>query len=235
MAGANNRDEVQEHLEASLKQTNEHILTQDFTDENDDKYWVKFGTQPFDHGVSRFAFKGTWRGSGPKKDKKCVVKVFKDEYAKNIDSLIPDLYTSIHARELASEFNEKLLPTLRLAEAPVTVEVILPKMARVDESTMTKSDTHRRKNLQISHQEYVAIEDYIEGKYVKFNSNGGYENQELSELMPAFTHWTWEKNNRKMMVCDLQGLLEKFSWFNYQNLLLWSTTQGYSFIFLIKY
>ena len=208
MAEANDIEKRQkQHLEESLKQTNQHILTNNFVDQYGNKYWAKFGTEHFDSGVSRFAFKGILRGSGPKKDRKCVVKVFKDEYAQNIDLLVPDLYSSIRAVELAKEFNDTILPKLDIKEAPVKMKFIVPMMATVDESTMTKSDTHRRKNNKIAKQEYVAIEEFIEGDYVKFNSNGGYENQELSELMPAFTHWTWEREHRKMMVCDLQGEL----------------------------
>ncbi|XP_068691898.1 alpha-protein kinase vwkA-like [Montipora foliosa] len=55
-------------------------------------------------------------------------------------------------------------------------------------------------------QEYVALEPFIPGKYVKFNSNGGWEDQDISQLMPAFSHWTWEISGHKYMVCDLQGV-----------------------------
>jgi len=205
------RDEKEEkaRLEQNALRTNNHILTQDFSDEYGNKYWAKFKTEHFDSGVSRFAFKGTLRGSGPKKDQQCVVKVFKDEFAKDIDLWVPDLYTSIRAKELCKEFNDEHVPTLRLAEAPVKMEFVLPMLARVDETTMNNSATTLRKNKKIAKQEFVAIEQFIEGEYVKFNSNAGYEQQELSELMPAFTHWTWERTARKMMVCDLQGVKRK--------------------------
>ena len=51
-------------------------------------------------------------------------------------------------------------------------------------------------------QEYVAIEPYIAGKYEKFNSNGGYEDQNLSSLLRAFSHWTWEISGHNYMVCN---------------------------------
>lgn len=186
-----------------------HILTENFVDEERNKYWAKFSTKHFDSGVSRFAFKGTLRGSGPKQDTRCVVKVFRDEYAKNIDLWVPDLYTSIRAKELADEFTNDVLPMLKLKEDPVKLNFILPMLAKIDETTMTSDATNLRKNLQIANQEYVAIEEFIDGKYIKFNSNGGFEDHNLSEIMPAFTHWTWERTDRKMMVCDLQGVKEK--------------------------
>jgi len=111
---------------------NKHILTSDFSDEHGDKYWAKFSTEHFDSGVSRFAFKGTMRGSGPKKDKKCVVKVFKDEYAQNIDLWVPDLYTSIRAKELANEFTRDVLPKLKLDERVKNIDFVLPMLAKVN-------------------------------------------------------------------------------------------------------
>ena len=53
-------------------------------------------------------------------------------------------------------------------------------------------------------QEYVAIEPFIRGNYVKFNSNGGYENTNLSTLLPAFSHWTWKISGHRYMVSSAQ-------------------------------
>ena len=51
----------------------------------------------------------------------------------------------------------------------------------------------------------MAIEPYISGDYVKFNSNGGCEFQDLSKLLPAFSHWTWEISGHKYMVSKKLG------------------------------
>ena len=51
-------------------------------------------------------------------------------------------------------------------------------------------------------QDYVAIEPFIPGDYVKFNSNCGFEDATLSQLLPAFSHWTWEISGHKNMVSN---------------------------------
>ena len=48
----------------------------------------------------------------------------------------------------------------------------------------------------------MAIEPYISGQYVKFNSNGGKEYQNLSALLPAFSHWTWEISGHRYMISN---------------------------------
>lgn len=53
--------------------------------------------------------------------------------------------------------------------------------------------------------ESVLIEPFLEGDYIKFNSNGGYEDRGYQELT-ALTHWTWEKTGHRYMLCDLQGV-----------------------------
>ena len=67
---------------------------------------------------------------------------------------------------------------------------------------------------EISHgnplQRHVTIEEYLQGNYQKFNSNGGFEDRQLSNILLAFSHWTWEKSCRQIMICDLQGRYFKF-------------------------
>lgn len=53
--------------------------------------------------------------------------------------------------------------------------------------------------------EYVAIEPYLHGKYEKYNSNGGYEDN-TAAIMNAFSHWTWHVSGHRYLVCDLQGV-----------------------------
>ena len=83
------------------------------------------------------------------------------------------------------------------------IDFVVPIIARVDDKTM---DTcFGRKSNLIKPQEYLSIEEYISGDYQKFNANGGYEDQRLSAILPAFSHWTWEKSGKTKMICDHQG------------------------------
>ena len=60
----------------------------------------------------------------------------------------------------------------------------------------------------VGSHEYVEIEEYIRGNYVKFNSNYGYVNHAMnSTTMPAFSHWTFHESNGQVLVFDLQGVL----------------------------
>jgi len=172
-------------------------------------YWAKFETEPFSEGVSRYAFKGKYKGSGPLNGDACVTKVFKKEYAKNFDMWVPDLASSKKAQMFAENFNTRQLYKLDI-NAKRELDFVIPLIAKTDKLSRFEllwfvplgSEDKR----YVMPQEYVAIEPYISGNYEKFNSNGGYEDQNLSTLLPAFTHWTWEISGHKYMVCDLQGV-----------------------------
>ena len=167
------------------------------------RYYAEFDSAPFSEGVSRYAFKGILKGGGPKNRKPCVVKVFKQTYAKKFDEWIPDLAASEKAAEWADRFSREVIPILDLSDYRA-MEFIIPVIAKVDDKTMEQC--FGRKNSMIKPQEYLSLEDYIEGSYVKFNSNGGYEKSEASVVMPAFTHWTWHQSGKRLMICDIQGI-----------------------------
>ena len=78
--------------------------------EDGHKYYAVFDSYWFDEGVSRYAFKGEYRGKGPKHGSPCVVKVFKKQYAKNFDEWIPDLACSTTASEYAIKWNNTVMP-----------------------------------------------------------------------------------------------------------------------------
>lgn len=60
------------------------------------------------------------------------------------------------------------------------------------------------------------VEPYIKGDFKKFNNNGGYVFQAPSEMesashtsdaLQAFSHYSWQKSRRQILVCDLQGVM----------------------------
>ena len=171
-------------------------------DENGDRYYAIFKDTYFSEGVSRYAFKGILIGEGPRAGSLCVVKVFKQNYAKSFKEWVPDLKASHLAKQWTREWNKKAMSLLNLSQRK-EIDFVLPIIAKVDERTIQLPNG--RKNELIMPQEYLSIEDYISGDYRKFNANGGYEDQELSAILPAFSHWAWEKSGRKIMICDLQG------------------------------
>eukprot|EP00971_Amphidinium_carterae_P204628 4060874-Amphidinium_carterae.1 len=57
---------------------------------------------------------------------------------------------------------------------------------------------------------YFVAEQYLQGQFTKFNSNNGYFNKEhpASELLQAFSHYTFVKSGGKQLVVDLQGAVD---------------------------
>jgi len=51
------------------------------------------------------------------------------------------------------------------------------------------------------------IEHYIDGEYVKYNSNSGYVENRLARQTPhAFSHFTFERSGHELIVVDVQGV-----------------------------
>ena len=183
-----------------LNQSNETLLTID-SDAHGYKYWSKFESEPFSEGASRYAYRGTLKGDGPRDGDKCVVKVFKKKYEKEILNWYVDITCSKVAQELAQQFNQ-FRPTNR----PLSFK--LPLVARIDKKAgfyLLWFIKLQNEDKRILDNEYVALEPYLEGAYDKFTSNSGWVNYEIGQLMPAFSHFTWWKSGQTMLVCDLQG------------------------------
>ena len=49
------------------------------------------------------------------------------------------------------------------------------------------------------------MEHFIDGGYVKYNSNSGFVS-DVNRLTPqAFSHYTFEKSDHQLIVVDIQG------------------------------
>eukprot|EP00961_Rhodomonas_salina_P180821 2440406-Rhodomonas_salina.2 len=49
----------------------------------------------------------------------------------------------------------------------------------------------------------VNVEPILAGKYVKHNDNDGHV--DTDDMVPqAFSHFSWEKSKRKLLICDIQ-------------------------------
>ncbi len=57
---------------------------------------------------------------------------------------------------------------------------------------------------------YYCIEEFVEGVFKKWSNNEGFVNEnEYTNLLNAFSHWTWTWTNEYLIVTDLQGFLYK--------------------------
>ncbi|KAM0338320.1 hypothetical protein ACHAPU_011372 [Fusarium lateritium] len=59
--------------------------------------------------------------------------------------------------------------------------------------------------------DYISLEPFIEGDYVKYNNNCSYVNEdnpedEFNKAAQAFSHFTYERSWGSFLVCDLQGV-----------------------------
>ncbi len=57
--------------------------------------------------------------------------------------------------------------------------------------------------------QYFTCEPVMEGPYQKFNSNAGFERGSSSclyDVVQAFSHFSWCHSDRKLLICDIQGV-----------------------------
>ena len=55
---------------------------------------------------------------------------------------------------------------------------------------------------------YYIYEPFLEGRFEKFNNNRGVVSSKTSysQQLQTFSHYTWEKSGKSLLVCDLQGV-----------------------------
>lgn len=164
------------------------------------QYSATFEREPFGQGAFRYAFKGRLHGHGPRDNELCVVKVFKEKHADEFSIYRPDISLYKRANLFAQDFNK--LGFERKIRFPT------PLVARMDShGGFRVLFLFKRKDTRyVARNEKVFIEKFLPGTYQKFNNNFGFEDEKSSSLLPAFTHWTYEKSKHKFILCDLQGV-----------------------------
>ena len=51
------------------------------------------------------------------------------------------------------------------------------------------------------------VEHFIEGDYIKYNSNSGFvDNKACRQTPQAFSHFTFERSGHELIVVDIQGV-----------------------------
>jgi hypothetical protein len=51
----------------------------------------------------------------------------------------------------------------------------------------------------------IAIEEFINGDYIKYNNNADYVEEKLRNTPQAFSHFTYEFSNHALVIVDIQG------------------------------
>ena len=150
-----------------------------------------FEPEPFAQGRFRYAYKARWTEYSSKPaGTTCVVKKFKDTYTYESSAWDNTILMYSRSKEMASRFGHKLEYT---------------SCERVHVVGDYKCDGPRTPHPN----EYMVLEDYLEGEFFKWCNNYGYVSNEargVDCILPAFMHWTWVQNQGQEMIADIQGV-----------------------------
>ncbi|UJR13199.1 hypothetical protein I4U23_000221 [Adineta vaga] len=197
-----------------INQSNETIMC---TESMDDGvyYYAIFHEEPFVSGACRDVYRGILKCNEDMRDRArynkspVVVKMFKKRYAKDFGAWNADISASKTANKYAILFNSKEFINRTLsfsipyvAKMDTKAKAVLLELMNIDEEKGMKDN-------RIGSNEYVSMEEYIHGEYIKFNSNNGYVNNVVnSSTISTFSHWTYHKSNGALLVCDIQGVVK---------------------------
>ena len=175
---------------------------------------------PFGKGVERLAFR--FQEINQRKELLGNVMVAKE--SKQINSEfdrekfhMTSMRTQLTALNLANKFSRVLETTPALQ--PIHSYECVPKIKFVQCFVYQYVSSSDRK------ESYVLVEQMLPGKWEKFMGNNGFVSEDkqsranqltvdlndgtatATDVLHAFSHWTYFHTNQKLLVCDLQGVL----------------------------
>ncbi|XP_036081571.1 eukaryotic elongation factor 2 kinase isoform X2 [Rousettus aegyptiacus] len=153
----------------------------------EDEVFIKMASQPFGRGAMRECFRTKklsnflhtqqWKGASNYVAKRYVESVGRDVY-------FEDVRLQMEAKLWGEEYNRHKPPK------------------QVDIVQMCVVELRERPGRPLFH-----LEHYIEGKYIKYNSNSGFVRDDNLRLTPqAFSHFTFERSGHQLIVVDIQGV-----------------------------
>ncbi|XP_032699836.1 eukaryotic elongation factor 2 kinase isoform X2 [Lontra canadensis] len=152
-----------------------------------DEVLIKMASQPFGRGAMRECFRTKklsnflhtqqWKGASNYVAKRYIESVDRDVY-------FEDVRLQMEAKLWGEEYNRHKPPK------------------QVDIMQMCVVELRDRPGKPLFH-----LEHYIEGKYIKYNSNSGFVRDDNMRLTPqAFSHFTFERSGHQLIVVDIQGV-----------------------------
>ncbi|XP_061086970.1 eukaryotic elongation factor 2 kinase isoform X3 [Conger conger] len=152
-----------------------------------DQVYIKMASQPFGRGamrecyrtkkLSNFSHSGKWTAASNYVAKRYIEPVDRDVY-------LEDVRLQMEAKLWGEEYSRHRPPK------------------QVDIMQMCVMEMTQRPGKPLYH-----LEHYIEGKYIKYNSNSGFVRDENIRLTPqAFSHFTFERSGHQLIVVDIQGV-----------------------------
>ncbi|XP_030195173.1 eukaryotic elongation factor 2 kinase isoform X2 [Gadus morhua] len=152
-----------------------------------DEVHIKMAAQPFGRGamrecfrtkkLSNFSHSNNWKSAANYVAKSYMQPVERDVY-------FEDVRLQNEAKLWGEEYNRHRPPK------------------QVDIMQMCVVEVTSRPGKPVFH-----LEHYIEGKYIKYNSNSGFVRDDNIRLTPqAFSHFTFERSGHQLIVVDIQGV-----------------------------
>ncbi|KAF7660335.1 hypothetical protein LDENG_00283600 [Lucifuga dentata] len=153
----------------------------------EDEVHIKMATQPFGKGamrecyrtkkLSNFSHSSNWKSAS-----NYVAKRYMETVDRNV--YFEDVRLQMEAKLWGEEYNRHKPPK------------------QVDIVQMCIVEMINRPGKPLFH-----LEHYIEGKYIKYNSNSGFVRDENIRLTPqTFSHFTFERSGHQLIVVDIQGV-----------------------------
>eukprot|EP00483_Globobulimina_turgida_P008054 UN08070 len=171
---------------------------------------VTFNPHPFAEGSTKQSHEGIYGDEAPtqKYGQTAVVKKLKNgSHDKSPLTIKTQFDNDILTHKLASKYASIWNQTNENKK----INMQIPYMAQINKSSETSLASlfgllfNKHKH---SDGEYILVEDYLPGKFEKFNSNTGWvKNNTLS--LNAFSHWSYHHSNGEYLICDLQGVSEE--------------------------
>ncbi|KAM9837468.1 eukaryotic elongation factor 2 kinase isoform 2-T3 [Aulostomus maculatus] len=152
-----------------------------------DQVHIKMAAQPFGKGamrecfrtkkLSNFSHSSNWKSAS-----NYVAKRYMETVDRNV--YFEDVRLQMEAKLWGEEYNRHRPPK------------------QVDIMQMCVVEMTDRPGKPLFH-----LEHYIEGKYIKYNSNSGFVRDDNIRLTPqAFSHFTFERSGHQLIVVDIQGV-----------------------------
>ncbi|XP_074476953.1 eukaryotic elongation factor 2 kinase isoform X1 [Sebastes fasciatus] len=152
-----------------------------------DQVHIKMSAQPFGKGamrecfrtkkLSNFSHSNNWKSASNYVSKRYMETVDRNVY-------FEDVRLQMEAKLWGEEYNRHRPPK------------------QVDIMQMCVMEMTNRPDKPLFH-----LEHYIEGKYIKYNSNSGFVRDDNIRLTPqAFSHFSFERSGHQLIVVDIQGV-----------------------------
>ncbi|XP_037610689.1 eukaryotic elongation factor 2 kinase isoform X6 [Sebastes umbrosus] len=152
-----------------------------------DQVHIKMAAQPFGKGamrecfrtkkLSNFSHSNNWKSASNYVSKRYMETVDRNVY-------FEDVRLQMEAKLWGEEYNRHRPPK------------------QVDIMQMCVMEMTNRPDKPLFH-----LEHYIEGKYIKYNSNSGFVRDDNIRLTPqAFSHFSFERSGHQLIVVDIQGV-----------------------------